>query len=91
MVAETAAALLPLLTRSRRARHLEDAVDHYAGRAQQLDDLAEQDDGRGRSIRSTWPALLDELAADDAVFLPGRRHPGDLGGPVPAHDGARGG
>ncbi len=74
-VGETARALLPLLEAKDR-RHLEDAVKHYDRTRERLDDLATPTKA-GRAIRPQYLArVLDEQAADDAVFIP------DVGSPV---------
>jgi pyruvate dehydrogenase (quinone) len=75
-VGETARALLPLLDGQRNRDHLEDARDHYAKTRAKLDDLATESRG-SRPIHPQYLArLVDELASDDAVFIP------DVGSPV---------
>jgi pyruvate dehydrogenase (quinone) len=75
-VGETLRALQPLLKRNRKRAHLNDAVKHYQRTRKQLDDLATPSRGK-RPIHPQYVArLLDELASDDAVFIP------DVGSPV---------
>ena len=75
-VGETARALLPLLDRQRSRDHLKEARDHYAKTRAKLDDLATASGG-ARAIHPQYVArLVNELASDDAVFIP------DVGSPV---------
>src|SRR5690625_2274526 len=75
-VKDTAAALLPRLTRATDRGHLEDSCDHYRKARGKLDDLATPSK-RNAPIHPQYLArLVDEHAADDAVFLP------DVGSPV---------
>ncbi|WP_159501440.1 ubiquinone-dependent pyruvate dehydrogenase [Microbacterium sp. 18062] len=74
-VGATASALLPLLRTQRDGHHLRDAVDHYAKTRRELDGLA-NDDGKEPIHPQYVARLLDELAADDAVFT------ADVGTPV---------
>ncbi|TIC79988.1 ubiquinone-dependent pyruvate dehydrogenase [Nocardioides sp. GY 10127] len=75
-VGETARALLPLLTRKTQRKHLEDALAHYRKTRGKLDELAAPTKA-GRKIHPQYVArLLDQLADDDAVFIP------DVGSPV---------
>jgi pyruvate dehydrogenase (quinone) len=75
-VGETARALLPLLEAGRNRDHLEDARDHYTKTRARLDDLATESRG-SKPIHPQYLArLVDELATDDAVFIP------DVGSPV---------
>lgn len=67
-VRETAAALLPLLTRTTDRRHLNGAVEHYRKTRKSLDELAKP--GRGDIHPQYIGKLIDEYAADDAVFVP---------------------
>ncbi|WP_214370110.1 ubiquinone-dependent pyruvate dehydrogenase [Pseudonocardia sp. H11422] len=75
-VADTAAALLPLLTPKTDSTHLGDMRRHYAKARKGLDALA----GPNRDQTPIHPQyvarVVDELAADDAVFIP------DVGTPV---------
>jgi len=74
-VAETLRALLPRIEQKRRRSHLDASLDHYRQARKELDDLAI---GNGeRPIRPQYVArMLDEAAADDAVFTV------DVGTPV---------
>ena len=75
-VGETARALLPLLDEQKKRSHLEDALAHYAKTRAKLDDLATESK-RGKPIHPQYLArLIDELAEQDAVFVP------DVGSPV---------
>ena len=73
--ADTARALLPLLRDDRDDRHLRRSLDHYRRARTGLDDLAD-DDGRQPLHPQFVARLVDELAADDAVFT------ADVGTPV---------
>jgi len=75
-VGETIDALLPYLHVKTDRAHLDGMLDHYAKTRRRLDDLAtpSRDD---RPIHPQYLArLVDETAADDAVFIP------DVGSPV---------
>jgi len=74
-VKETAAALLQRIPEGRRRKHLESSVDHYRRTRERFDAL-EQSDGDGPLHPQFVTRVLDELADDDAVFLP------DVGTPV---------
>ncbi len=75
-VRETVTALLPLLRQNPHRGHLEDSVRHYTRTRKDLDELAVPAKRR-RAIHPQYVArLLDEIAADDAVFIP------DVGSPV---------
>lgn len=75
-VGDTAEALLPLLTPRKSRAHLESSLEHYAKTRRRLDDLATPA-GAGKPIHPQYLArLIDEIAADDAVFIP------DVGSPV---------
>lgn len=75
-VGDTAEALLPLLTPRKSRAHLESSLEHYAKTRRRLDDLATPA-GSGKPIHPQYLArLIDEIAADDAVFIP------DVGSPV---------
>lgn len=75
-VRDTAAALLPLLQHHDDRSHLESSVEHYAKTRQKLDDLAVPA-GKGKAIHPQYVArLVDQIAAEDAVFIP------DVGSPV---------
>jgi pyruvate dehydrogenase (quinone) len=74
-VAETLRALLPRIESKRRRSHLDALLDHYRQARLELDDMAI---GNGeRPIRPQYVArMIDELAAEDAVFAV------DVGTPV---------
>ncbi|OIJ27872.1 ubiquinone-dependent pyruvate dehydrogenase [Nocardioides luteus] len=75
-VKDTAEALLPLLTRKSDRHHLEESVEHYRETRTKLDELATPSK-RNAPIHPQYLArLIDEAAADDAVFIP------DVGSPV---------
>ncbi len=73
-VGATGTALLPLLERKSDRKHLEKALDHHAKTRGELDSLEKP--GRGALHPQYVTKLIDELAADDAVFIP------DVGTPV---------
>lgn len=73
--ADTARALLPLLREGRDDRHLRRSVEHYRRARAALDDLAD-DDGRTPLHPQFVARLVDEHAAEDAVFTV------DVGTPV---------
>ncbi len=75
-VRETAAVLLPLLERKSSRDHLEKSLKRYRKSRAGLDDLATNDRNREPIHPQYLTRLVDELAADDAVFLP------DVGSPV---------
>lgn len=66
-VRETATALLPRLSTGRSDKHLKDAVKHYAKTRHGLDELA-TDDGKKPLHPQYVARMIDEIAADDAVF-----------------------
>jgi pyruvate dehydrogenase (quinone) len=81
-VGDTIRALLPLLQPASDRKHLEDSVKHYAKTRDKLDELAEAPK-KGIFTKKDQPIhpqylarLVDEIAADDAVFIP------DVGSPV---------
>ena len=75
-VADTAEALMPLLKTRKSRAHLESSLEHYGKTRKRLDDLATPA-GAGKPIHPQYLArLIDEIAADDAVFIP------DVGSPV---------
>jgi len=75
-VKETVAALLPQLTRKQSSAHLDAMVSHYRRTRKDLDELATPS-RRSNPIHPQYLVrLLDEAAADDAVFIP------DVGSPV---------
>ena len=75
-VLDTARELLPLLERKTERDHLEKSVKHYRKSRTGLDELATNDRNRAPIHPQYLARLVDELAADDAVFLP------DVGSPV---------
>ncbi|GAA5032697.1 ubiquinone-dependent pyruvate dehydrogenase [Microbacterium fluvii] len=74
-VKATASALISLLRGGRDDKHLRDAVKHYEKTRRDLDALA-VDDGKEPIHPQYVAKLIDELAADDAVFTV------DVGTPV---------
>jgi pyruvate dehydrogenase (quinone) len=75
-VADTLAALQPLLTQKNDREHLDRSLRHYQRTRKTLDSLAVNDRDR-TPIRPEYVAgLMDRLAADDAVFTC------DVGSPV---------
>ncbi|WP_413600236.1 ubiquinone-dependent pyruvate dehydrogenase [Curtobacterium sp. Curtsp57] len=75
-VKDTALALIPLLDGSKPTKHLQDALKHYRKTRERLDDLAVPA-GKNKPLHPQYVArVLDQLAADDAVFIP------DVGSPV---------
>lgn len=75
-VAATVKELLPLVKGNRSDAHLKRMTKHYQRTRQDLDELAAPS-RRGRPIHPQYLArLLNQGAADDAVFLP------DVGSPV---------
>ena len=75
-VRDTVRELLPLLTRAKDRDHLEDSVKHYRRTRERLDDLAVPSKRRQAIHPQYLARLVDEIAADDAVFIP------DVGSPV---------
>ncbi|MEA4944977.1 MAG: ubiquinone-dependent pyruvate dehydrogenase [Propionicimonas sp.] len=75
-VGDTLDALLPLLDRKPDRSHLEDCLAHYATTRTKLDDLATPRKGTAALHPQYVGRLIDELATDDAVFIP------DVGSPV---------
>ncbi|MEN3120970.1 ubiquinone-dependent pyruvate dehydrogenase [Janibacter sp. LM] len=81
-VGDTVRALLPRLERTTDRRHLEDSLTHYGRTRDKLDELAEPPrkglfGKKSQPIHPQYLArLVDEIAADDAVFIP------DVGSPV---------
>ena len=75
-VADTLAALQPLLRPKAEREHLDRSLKHYRKTRQKLDELAVNDRDR-EPIRPEYVAgLTNQLAADDAVFT------ADVGSPV---------
>jgi pyruvate dehydrogenase (quinone) len=74
-IAETLRALLPRIEQKPRHGHLDALLDHYRQARQELDDVAAEDGQR--PIHPQYVAkILDQMAADDAVFTV------DVGTPV---------
>ncbi|AJT41050.1 ubiquinone-dependent pyruvate dehydrogenase [Psychromicrobium lacuslunae] len=75
-VRETISALLPQLNAKSRSKHLDAALSHYAKTRQRLDELATPR-AKNKAIHPQYLArLVDELASENAVFIP------DVGSPV---------
>lgn len=75
-IGDTAQALQPLLKRKTKRTHLKDAQKHYRKTREKLDDLASKT-RKGTPLHPQFVTRrVDELASDDAVFLP------DVGSPV---------
>jgi pyruvate dehydrogenase (quinone) len=75
-VKDTAEALQPLLKRKSKRHHLDDALKHYRATRQKLDELATPARKKQPLHPQYVASRLDELADDDAVFIP------DVGSPV---------
>ncbi|MFZ4893833.1 ubiquinone-dependent pyruvate dehydrogenase [Plantibacter sp. Mn2098] len=75
-VRDTLEALLPKLAPKTDRKHLDDALDNYRKSRKGLDELATGSDGKQPIHPQYLAKLIDELAADDAVFIP------DVGSPV---------
>ncbi|WBU38327.1 ubiquinone-dependent pyruvate dehydrogenase [Homoserinibacter sp. YIM 151385] len=73
-VGPTIRALLPRLAPARSRKHLDSSVDHYRRTRERFDRLERQGEGPLHPQHVT--AVLDELAADDAILIP------DVGTPV---------
>ena len=67
-VKDTLPALLPLLKTTRNEKHLEDSVEHYRKTRKGLDDLAVGEAGKTPIHPQYVARLIDELAAQDAIF-----------------------
>ena len=75
-VRETIDALMPHLQPKTDRSHLDEMLDHYDKTRRQLDELATPSSDK-RPIHPQYLArLVDETAADDAIFIP------DVGSPV---------
>ncbi|MDN6667042.1 MAG: ubiquinone-dependent pyruvate dehydrogenase [Brevibacterium sp.] len=73
-VADTIGELLPMIKPSRSSTHLKTMTKHYEKARKELDELATPSK---RTIHPQYLArLIDEMADDDAVFIP------DVGSPV---------
>jgi pyruvate dehydrogenase (quinone) len=68
-VQDTLAALVPRLQEKTQRRHLDACVDHYQKARKGLDELAVGEPGRTPIHPQYVARVLDEVAADDAVFL----------------------
>ncbi|MGH3564300.1 MAG: ubiquinone-dependent pyruvate dehydrogenase [Mycobacterium sp.] len=75
-VADTLAALQPLLTQKHDRTHLDRALTHYRKTRKNLDALAADDRGRTPIRPEYVAAVANRMAADDAVFTV------DVGSPV---------
>ena len=67
-VKETINALLPLVGYSKDSAHLKDSVEHYKTTRKDLDELAIGKSGSSPLHPEYVARVLDEIAADDAVF-----------------------
>jgi pyruvate dehydrogenase (quinone) len=75
-VGDTLDALLPLLESKPDRSHLKDCLDHYRKTRLKLDELATPRKGAEPLHPQYVARLIDELAAEDAVFIP------DVGSPA---------
>lgn len=75
-VRETIRALLPQLQPKRSSKHLDTMLKHYQRTRKDLDELATPSKRSAAVHPQYLVRLLDEAAADDAVFIP------DVGSPV---------
>jgi pyruvate dehydrogenase (quinone) len=67
-VHQTLAALLPRLQQKADSSHLEKFVAHYRATRQELDDLAKDEPAAGPLHPQYLTKILNDVAADDAVF-----------------------
>jgi pyruvate dehydrogenase (quinone) len=67
-VRDTLHGLLPLLQEKTDSSHLEDAQAHFKKTRKGLDDLANPEPGRASIHPQHLTAVLDKLAAEDAIF-----------------------
>lgn len=67
-VGETIRAVLPAVTEKTDPAHLEDSLKHYRKAREGLDELATGEPGRKPIHPQYLTKVLDEVAADDAVF-----------------------
>lgn len=67
-VGETLAALKPLLDKKSDAHHLKVSLDHYQRTRKDLDDLAKGEPGKTPIHPQYVTKVLNDLAADDAIF-----------------------
>jgi pyruvate dehydrogenase (quinone) len=75
-VRDTARALLPLIKTPRDGEHHKRMSDHYRRTRKRLDRLAETDGNAGPLHPQVTAVEIDQLADDDAIFIP------DVGTPV---------
>ena len=75
-VGDTIEALLPLLERHSERSHLEQSLTNYKKTRAKLDDLATPRKAKQALHPQYVAKLVDEVASDDAVFIP------DVGSPV---------
>ena len=67
-VQDTLRGLLPLLQQKTKSTHLEEAQEHYKEARKGLDDLATGEPGNTPIHPQYLTAILDRLAAEDAIF-----------------------
>ena len=67
-VKETLTALLPLLGAQKDSAHLKDSLEHYQDTRKELDELAVGKPGTSPVHPEYVTRVLDEVAADDAIF-----------------------
>ena len=67
-VRQTLAALLPRLTLKTNSDHLDRSVSHYRSTRKELDDLASDKPIGGRIHPQYLAKILNDVAADDAIF-----------------------
>lgn len=75
-VGDTVDALLPLIERTKQRGHLKQSLKHYKKTREKLDDLANPRRGKKPLHPQYVAKLIDQIADDDAVFIP------DVGSPV---------
>ena len=64
----TLRALLPRLDQNQHEAHLKESLEHYRKTRKSLDDLAKADSGRMPIHPQYVARMLDQLAAEDAIF-----------------------
>src|SRR6202008_1498846 len=64
----TLRALLPKLKQNQHQQHLKDSLEHYRKARKGLDDLATGNSNKGPIHPQYVARVLDQLAADDAIF-----------------------
>jgi len=67
-VKDTIAALMPMLKKKKRSKHLDASTDHYKKALTGLDELAVGEPGKTPVHPQYVAKLVNELAAEDAVF-----------------------